>query len=365
MRAKTTSRTDDDYRKRGYNAALKKPTIAEIALPSFLKNTLLVVVVMFLCLLTMEPMTRFFVDSGKTYELEMWKYATRIKERDFRPDIGHRHRANARADLMGEDVKTDSHGFRSPEIPLQAPPGVARIAFAGDSITMGWGVAEKDTIPMQVLGGLKAQGRKVDGFNLGVGNYNTSQELASYKDIGAQMKPDIIVLVYFINDGEPMPTYNDNDWFEQHSAAYVVMKYRFDALMRSSGEVPDWKQYYRDLYKDEARGWKLTQESIAEFAKIAKDAGIQLVIVHVPELHELKPYPFTEVTAKVKAVVEAQGVQFIDLLPTVENLEPSTLWVTVPDPHPNGVADIAMSKGIVPSLLPMLDKLCATQSKGC
>jgi hypothetical protein len=24
-----------------------------------------------------------------------------------------------------------------------------------------------------------------------------------------------------------------------------------------------------------------------------------------------------------------------------------------------------MSKGIVPSLLPMLDKLCATQSKGC
>jgi hypothetical protein len=331
----------------------------------FLKNALLVAVVTVLCLLALEPLTWLLVDDGKTYELEMWKYATEVKERDHRPDIGHRHRPNAHAQLMSEDVRTDSHGFRSPEIPLQAPPGVARIAFSGDSIAMGWGVALKDTIPMQVLSLLKAQGRKVDGFNLGVGNYNTSQELASYKDIGAQMKPDILVLIYFINDGEPMPTYNDNDWLEEHSEAYVVMKYRFDALMRSSGEVPDWKKYYRDLYKDDAPGWKKTQEAIAGFAKLAKDAGIQLIVVQVPELHELKPYPFADVTAKVRSVVEAQGVQFVDLLPTVENLDPPSLWVTVPDPHPNGVADIAMSKGIAPPLLPMLDKLCSTQHKGC
>ncbi len=330
-----------------------------------LKNILLVLGVTLVCLLALEPLTRLFVDNGSVYELEMWKYATRVKERDHRPDIGHRHRPNAHAQLMGEDVQTDSHGFRSPAILDQAPPGVARIAFSGDSIAMGWGVAEKDTLPMQVLSALKAQGRKVDGFNLGVGNYNTRQELASYKDIGAKMKPDIIVLIYFINDGEPMPTYHDNDWLEQHSMAWVVMNYRFDALMRSSGEVPDWKKYYRDLYKDNAPGWIKTQEALAGFAKVAKDAGIQLVVVHVPELHELKPYPFADVTAKVRAAVEAQGVQFVDLLPTVENLGPSTLWVTVPDPHPNGTADIAMAKGIVPPLLPMLDKLCSTQNKGC
>jgi hypothetical protein len=333
--------------------------------PPFLKNLLLFVVVMLLCLVALEPMTRLFVDTGKTYELEMWKYATQVKERDHRPDFGHRHRANAHAQLMGEDVRTDSHGFRSPEIPEKAPEGVARIAFSGDSIAMGWGVALKETLPMQVLSTLQAQGRKVDGFNLGVGNYNTSQELASYKDKGSMMKPDVIVLVYFINDGEPMPIYNDSDWLEEHSAAYVVMKYRFDQLMRSSGEVPDWKKYYRDLYKDDAPGWKKTQAAIAGFAKVAKDEGIKLIVVHVPELHELKPYPFAEVTAKVRSVVEAQGVPFVDLLPMVENLDPPSLWVTVPDPHPNGVADIAMSKGIVPALKPILEELCRTQGKGC
>jgi len=52
-------------------------------------------------------------------------------------------------------------------------------------------------------------------------------------------------------------------------------------------------------------------------------------------------------------------------LPSVENLDPTSLWVTVPDPHPNGKADIAMSKAMVPDLLPTLDKLCKERDKGC
>ena len=85
----------------------------------------------------------------------------------------------------------------------------------------------------------------------------------------------------------------------------------------------------------------------------------------VNELRELKPYAFAEVTAKVRAVVENLKVPFVDLLPSVENLDPASLWVTVPDPHPNGKADIAMSKAMVPEILPLLDTLCHNQGKGC
>jgi lysophospholipase L1-like esterase len=262
-------------------------------------------------------------------------------------------------------VRTDQYGFRSPAIPEQAPPGTARIAFVGDSIMMGWGVAEKETMPAQVLEALKAQGRKVDGFNMGVGNYNTLQELALFKDRGLRLKPDIIVLGYFINDGEPMPSYNDVSWLERHSEAWVTLKYRIDTLMRASGEKPDWKQYYRDLYKDGAPGWKQTQQSLADFAKLAKEQGIQIIVFNIPELRELKPYAFPDVTEKVRKVVEANGMKFVDLLPSVENLDPPSLWVTVPDPHPNGKAEIAMSKQIAPDLIPLLDELCRSQGKGC
>ena len=329
------------------------------------KNILLIAGVTLACLLALEPLTRLFLDTGLLYEIEMWKYATLVKERDYRPDIGHRHRADAHATLMNQDVRTDSRGFRSPKIADQAMPGVARIAFVGDSIMMGWGVAEKETMPVQVLGLLRAEGRKVDGFNLGVGNYNTLQEFATFKDKGLALKPDIIVLGYFINDAEPMQRYTDISWLEQHSEAWVTIKYRIDTLMRASGEKPDWKQYYRDLYKDDAPGWKQTQQSLADFAKLAREQNIKLVVFNIPEIRELKPYPFTDVTAKVRSVVEAQNVPFVDLLPSLENLDPPSLWVTVPDPHPNGKAEIAMSRQIAPTLLPMLDELCHTQNKGC
>ena len=51
--------------------------------------------------------------------------------------------------------------------------------------------------------------------------------------------------------------------------------------------------------------------------------------------------------------------------PTVEAVDPRTLWVTVPDPHPNGKAEIAFAKGMIPRLLPLLDDLCRTKGKGC
>ena len=104
---------------------------------------------------------------------------------------------------------------------------------------------------------------------------------------------------------------------------------------------------------------------MAGFAQIARELGVPLVVFHLPELRELKPYAFPDVTAKVKTVVEANGLRFVDLLPTVENMDAASLWVTVPDPHPNGKADTAFTGGILKEVLPMLQELCGKQAKGC
>ena len=202
----------------------------------FLKNTALFLCVVAICGWMFEGVTRLVIDNGLTYELEMWKYATDVKERDTRPDQGHRHGANRQASLMNVDVRTNAQGFRGPAIAAQAAPGVARIAFVGDSTTMGWGVAEKETFANQVVEMLARQGYKVDGFNEGVGNWNTTQELTNFREVGAKMKPDIVALTYFINDGEPMPTYKEESWLDRNSAAWIVVNYRLDSLIRAFGE---------------------------------------------------------------------------------------------------------------------------------
>jgi GDSL-like lipase/acylhydrolase family protein len=328
-------------------------------------NLLLILVASILCLFAVEGLTRLILDDGMLYELEMWKYAREVKVRDPRPDLGHRHRSKAEAQLMGVDMRTNPQGLRGPDIAEQATPGVARIAFVGDSTTLGWGVAEQDTFATRVIADLVKAGRKVDGFNLGVGNYNTLQELTLFREVGVPLKPDIIVLTYFINDAEPMPDYSDDSWLTRHSAAWVVLGYRLDSLFRQFGEAPDWKRYYRDLYRPKAPGWLQTQKALGDFAATARDIGAKIIVYHLPELRELRPYPFGDVTAKVQTVVEEDGMPFVDLLPTMENLDPPSLWVTVPDPHPNANAMAAVTRGMIPSLLPVLDELCRSKGKGC
>lgn len=330
-----------------------------------MKTVAMLAGVLLLCAGLIELFTRHVIDDGLLYELEMWKYARDVKVRDFQPDLGHRHRASREAMLMGTTVRTNTMGFRGPEIAETAPDGIARIAFVGDSITLGWGVAEQETFSHKVVADLARRGRKVDGFNLGVGNFNTTQELALFRKAGESLRPDIIVLSYFINDAEPMPNYPRESWLSLNSAAWVVLSYRIDSLLRQLGGRPDWKKYYRDLYAPDAAGWTKSKQAIAQFAQVARDLGAELIVFNIPELRELRPYPFADVTAKVRAAVEGQTLRFVDLLPAVQDLEPSTLWVTVPDPHPNDRANDAFARQMTKDILPMIDRLCAARSKGC
>jgi hypothetical protein len=344
----------------------KQPKMKEPARAGGLfKNIVLLVSVLAVCAFSFEGMVRIMVDDGLSYELEMWKYARDVKMRDTRPEFGHRHGPDRSADLMNVAVRTNKYGIRGPAIDESAAPGVARIAFVGDSTTMGWGVAEQETFAHQVVAALAKQGRRVDGFNLGVGNYNTRQEFSLFREVALPLKPDIIMLTYFINDAEPMPAYGEQSWLDLHSAAWIVLRYRLDTVIRSFGERPDWKKYYRDLYTDDAAGWKDTQKALGQFADVSRDIGAPLIVFHLPELRELKPYPFADVTAKVRSAVEKQGVPFVDMLPSVEKLDPASLWVTVPDPHPNGKANTAFATVMVAKLLPLLDDTCRKKRKGC
>src|SRR5688500_19406563 len=98
-------------------------------------NLVLIAVASLLCLFAVEGLTRLVLDDGMLYELEMWKYAREVKMRDARPDLGHRHRPQAEARLMGVDVRTDSRGLRGPEIADKAAAGTARIAFRSEEHT--------------------------------------------------------------------------------------------------------------------------------------------------------------------------------------------------------------------------------------
>jgi hypothetical protein len=115
-------------------------------------------------------------------------------------------RPNARGTMVcNVPYRTNSAGFRGPEIPEAKPSGVFRIAIAGDSYTMGSGVAEDRTYVHQLQGLLNegaSDSPKYQTLNLGVAGLSIRPVITRIEEIGLKFDPDLLVYGWTLNDIE-------------------------------------------------------------------------------------------------------------------------------------------------------------------
>jgi len=317
---------------------------------SALASAALTVSAMAVAFLLFEVACRIIVDDGMHYHLEMWKYAVDVKEVADNPAVGHRHKPNAAAHLMGVDVAINRAGLR--DDPVDMREETLRVLMLGDSITFGWGVPQDETVSARLQRNLSLElNRTVDVVNAGVGNYNTAMEVAWFEDEGLGLDPDLVVLNLFINDAEPTPRHEPVRWWDRLFYSRVILFGGLDTVERSLFGGADWKAYYRNLYQDDVSGWVAMQNAVAHLAELCRDRDIPLVLVDYPEMRELSPYPFTDVVARYQTLASENDVPFVSLLPAIESEVPADLWVTPPDPHPNSYAAGLMADALSSALL--------------
>ncbi|MGD9645373.1 MAG: SGNH/GDSL hydrolase family protein [Pirellulales bacterium] len=294
-----------------------------------------------ICLGLLELCTRWVFDrSGMHFGIEMWKYSRLLKRPSSLPGLGHEHIPNRRAHLMGVDVAINSLGLRDREVAGQKPEGTKRILVLGDSMTLGWGAAVADCYPQRLqrlLNEQPAAQPSVDYqvLNCGVGNYNTVQEVAYFRERGLALEPDLVVLGFFLNDAE-LRHDPAQHFLARHSYLYVLASSGVDAFLRRSGSLPDWQSHYAELYRDDAAGWRDCRRAIGELVVLCRKQQIPLLVVLIPELHRLgADYPFRAAHQSVTDLVTQQGVRVLDLVAAFDGQEPASLWVSPGDAHPN------------------------------
>ena len=291
-----------------------------------------------------EVTSRVF-DSGMNFDLEMWKYARAIKRVSSNSEIAHEHTPGTSGTFMGVPVSINSMGLRDQEYPLEKPPGHVRVLMLGNSLTFGWGVKIEDTPSKLLETMLNRNGgdKRYEVINAGVGNYNTRMEVAYFLERGHLLGPDVVVLNYFINDAEPTPRRRSNT-FGEFSYATVLLSSAIDTLARSYFGRADWKAYYQSLYDPGSADWAATKEAIKKLIAYCQKSGIKIMIANYPELHELASYPFSSISATIFQISTEDGVPFVDLLPSVSDKQPKSLWVSANDAHPNARANIEYAK---------------------
>ena len=308
---------------------------------ALIRPLLAVVVGILLFMLLAEASSRLVFSRLVRFDTEMWQYARQLKVTGMTPGLRFEHAPGRTAHLMGVDVSINRHGMRDRDFLPTKRSGVVRVAAIGDSITFGWGVPQDEVYARrleQELNHLQPAGseRRFEVLNFGVGNYNTVDEHRMLRQRVFDFSPDIVLVGYFLNDAETAGR-QEASWLLRNSAFAVWLWGRLDALQRRFGWKEDYGAYYAALYQRDRAGFIDMRKALQGIVLDCQERGIPVVVAMLPELHDLKNYPFLSIHATIGEVVSSSGAHFVDLLPSLDGLEASETWVSPDDAHPNSM----------------------------
>jgi lysophospholipase L1-like esterase len=293
-----------------------------------------------------EGVLRVKNSAMKNYDIEMWRYAKDLKVVSPDPRLGHDHVRNASAVLQSVPIRINEWGLRGGPVASVAPR--RRILFLGGSITLGWGVPEDQTVTQRVEQMLRSSGEDVEVLNGGVGNYNAERYVERFLTELSGLNPTDIVVQYFLRDAEKLDPGGGNVIL-RHSELAVTLWIAATRLMEAKGERA-LIEHYEDVYRDDQPGFIDMKNSLQRLADYGKAHDIRLYFAMTPDVHNLQNYPFGFIHEKMKKIAEADGYQYVDLLPAFGKLSPEQVWAMPGDPHPNALGHELMAKAIAPLL---------------
>ena len=300
---------------------------------------------MALCLAAAEAVIRLKNRSMNNYDIEMWRYARELKVKSPDAALDFDHVRSKSALLQKVDIRLNDWGLRGgPVAPLQ--PDERRILFLGGSITLGWGVAENDTVEARLQRMLQSSGTKAEVLNAGVGNYNAERYTSRFFKELTGLKPTDIVVHYFLRDAEDLPPGSGN-FLLRNSEIAVTLWIASHRLFDKHGEQ-SLVDHYRDVYKPDAHGFLVMQEQLKRLAAYAREHHIRLYLAMVPDVHNLVDYKFGFVHDTMRRIAQEDGYTYVDLLPALQGRPPQELFAMPGDPHPNALGHQLMAEAIFP-----------------
>jgi hypothetical protein len=305
------------------------------------------IVAIFFSFIMLELLTRVIIDDGLNYEIEMLKYANKLKKISTNPEIGIEHKKNISAKLMGVQVDIDKNGFRYQKNQKFFEKN-KKILMIGDSMTFGWGA---QTTFSNVL---SDSNPGISVFNSAIGNTNTSMQIENFfqnfKDL---YNYDVIVLNFFINDLEKI-NIKEPMFYEKYSYFYTFFSNTINKTLIKFRLKESWNDFYSKSFTDKMF-IKSTLDKILELNNYCKKRNIKFVIHNIPELRDLDNYKFNKETKLIENFAKKYDIKFINSHIILKQYEEEKLWVTVKDPHANDFAHKIIGQYLSNSLKSILN----------
>lgn len=266
-------------------------------------------------------------------------------------------------------VRMNNLGYRDRDFTTVKDAHTYRILAVGDSFTEGSGCRREETFARILEGDLnrrlKAAGRprQVEVFNMGHCGANTIEEVqVIFREVPV-LKPDLIILEYYLNDAETSPpdlkTFNPPPWVDSlhkiflgeiHSYAYYWF---FTNFTWYKGPVSSWSEYYLAINKTNYRGWQEASKAFSRLSTYLKENKIDFLGIIFPDFFQ-KNYPpeFRQIHQQVSRMIRENNLEVIDLLEFYEGLQKDLRAFAFSryDQHPNLAAHEVLGKFLAASV---------------
>jgi len=291
----------------------------------------------------------------------------------------------------GVRVSRNRDGFRDREYVRPKPAGTYRILVLGDSFTWGIGLRLQETIPKVLESLLRdATELKVEVVNGSQPGHNTVEELEQLQRAGLSYEPDMVLLIYNLNDIKFVPQLATADYdptavvpvveverdqdlvkfseyqglrglilsWELRSALLRFLVPRIGSLLRRMNLIQSvefsWVEKIYQGYTLENPGWLESRRALAEIRDQARARNMKVVLAIYPLLVELDNYQGRAAHRSLSAYCESLGITVVDLLPIFEGKRGKDYWINFMDSHPNAAAHRMVAQRLLPFVLRLL-----------
>jgi lysophospholipase L1-like esterase len=319
-------------------------------------------------LVGLEVALRAFDPIGIVYLYDVRRYFKTMLIADER--YAYIHAPNTEGSLNGEAVRFNSIGLRGGEVPANKAPGTFRLLVLGDSVVLGWGVAEETMFVRRLQRKFDAARQPVEVIAAGVGSWNTRTELEWLRHVGVDLKPDALLLLIVPNDTDPkrdggftevprdelfpprakqdrsvLANWAEDFWRSAARISYVAayLKYFW---------VEHWlKNDAADLLDEQAPQWRDAQLALDGIIELTRRRGIQLIVY----LHGSADMIATDPVLRLyDRHLKARGVR-VHTLPD-ELFERRDLHISMVDSHLNAEGNRVLAEALFEELAPLLQK---------
>jgi hypothetical protein len=280
-----------------------------------------------------------------------WKIGPPLEERfplvrvKADPEAGWRMLPNDQHYTYQHFVQLNSLGFRSPEPQAKAADEYRIIALGGSNL-YGKGLADQELMSTIIAGQLNKEslGCQVSVINMGVRSYGIRSELAVLKDPGLSLKPDHVVLFFYINDFAKVDIeksyayYSKFDWYlfdlRGKATEKRVSDWQWIQFFRKSAALNWLYDTYRAITQKNTVDLRILQgivdeeiqqgminvdESLKRLVEFSKAHDFSVSIVALPEPSQsLIDFPDEGYQSRLAEYAERNSIDFFDLLPTLK-----------------------------------------------